>query len=332
MARGKRIKAMTAAAAGVLAAGAAGCGGAGGGDESAAGTEVAGESIVIPGGAVFPEGVAVDKSTGDVYVSSTTDGAVYRASPGDEEFEEFLEPAEDGRVEATGLKVDPEGRLFVGGRTTNQLFVYDVESGELIRRLEAPGAGENLVNDLTFADDAAYVTDSYRDVVYRIRLDQGGPGGVGEMETWLDLTETPVPTDTEFGLNGISASDDGRYLLTVQTETGQLFRIDVQNGETQEVDLGGTALTTGDGLLLDGRTLLVVQEEPGQVVTVELSEDLLSGEVGEPFGSDSLDYPTTLAEYEGTVYVVNSQLDSAPDDPQPPFTVSELPLPEGLLG
>ncbi len=280
--------------------------------------------IVVPGDAVFPEGIAVDKATGDLYVGSTSDGTIFRAAAGAAEFEEFLPAGADGRTEATGLKIHPEGWLFVAGRTTGLLFVYDLDTRELVTSLEAPEEGETLINDLTFTTDAAYVTDSYRDVVYRVPLDVADPG---KMLTWLDLEDTVVPTDDGFGLNGISASDDGRYLISVHTDTGELFRIDIRSREVRPVDLGDETLPTGDGLLLDGTTLFVVQEEPGQVVPVELSGDLLEGELRPGFGGDSLDFPTTLAENDGTIYVVNSQLDDAPDNPTPPFTVAELPVP-----
>lgn len=280
--------------------------------------------IVIPGDAVFPEGIAVDKATGDLYVGSTSDGTIFRAAAGAAEFQEFLPAGADGRTAATGLKVDPEGRLFVAGRTTGLLFVYDLDTRELVSSLEAPGEGDTLVNDLTFTTDAAYATDSYRDVIYRIPRDDGAPE---KMQAWLDLEDTVVPTGDGFGLNGISSSDDGRYLITVHTDTGELFRIDTRSREVRPVELGEETLPTGDGLLLDGTTLFVVQEEPGQVVPIELSDDLLQGEVRPGVGGDSLDFPTTLAENDGTIYVVNSQLNDAPDNPTPPFTVAELPVP-----
>ncbi len=149
------------------------------------------------------------------------------------------------------------------------------------------------------------------------------------MRPWLDLRDTPIPTDTDFGLNGISASDDGRTLLSVHFDTGRLFRIDVATKEVTEVDLGGDTLSTGDGILLDGRTLLVVREDPGAVFPVQLSPGLTSGEVGEPFG-EGFSLPTTLAEYDGNVLVVNSQLDDV-DSPELPFTVSSVTVP-GRVG
>lgn len=285
-------------------------------------------ALELPGSEVFPEGVAVDKRTGDVFTGSTTDGAIYRSAGGRTPFERFLAPGTDGRTAATGLKVDPRGRLFVAGRTTGRLFVYDLADRRLLRRLEIPGGGRTLLNDLTFTGQAAYVTDSYADVLYRVALDGDR---IGELEPWLPLEGTPIPTGSDFGLNGISASDDGRWLLTVHFDTGRLFRIDAVTREVREVGLGGERLRTGDGLLLDGRTLLAVREQPGDVVPVRLDAALLRGELDTPLGQGRFDFPTTLAERDGTLYVVNSQLDRAPDRGTPPFTVTALRLPPGTL-
>ena len=156
------------------------------------------------------------------------------------------------------MKVDDRGWLWLAGRDTGSAFVYDTATGELVRALTTPPAEKTLINDLTFTTDAAFLTASFRPVVWRVARSADSVGG---MRPWLDLTGTPVPTDSDFNLNGISASDDGRYLLTVHFDTGRLFRIDVATKEVDEVDLGGDLLKTGDGILLDGTTLLVVNSQ-----------------------------------------------------------------------
>ena len=286
-------------------------------------------ALTVPGARTFPEGIAVDPRSGDLYVGSTTDGAILRAPAGARRFEPFLPPGVDGRSAATGLKVDGRGRLFAAGRSSGRAFVYDLRTRRLLRALRAPGRGRSLINDVALAPRAAYLTDSYRPVLYRVPL-RGQE--VGAMEAWLDLRRTPIPSGTGFGLNGVAATPDGRFLLTVHFDTGRLFRIDTATRAVRPVDLGGRSLTTGDGLLLRGRDLLVVREEPGEVVPVRLSADLLEGEVRPGFGRDVLDFPTTIAERDGTVYAVNSQLDRAPDRAEPPFTVAALPLPASAGG
>ena len=281
-------------------------------------------TFVIPGNAVFPEGVALDAETGDFYVGSTRDGAVYRGNiqNGGGALDLFLEPDPNEREGVTGMKVDAQGRLFIAGRRTGQAFVYDTSSGDLTETLETPNAPNTLINDVTLTEDAAYFTDSFRPVLFRVPLTSDS---VGEMEAWLELDATPITYQNGFNLNGIAATEDGRYLLTVQFNTGELYRIDTRTKEVAQVDLGGERLTTGDGLELDGQTLYAVRENPAEIVVLDLSEDFLSGEVRERITDPSLDFPTTLALANERLLVVNSQLDTA--SPALPFTVSSLPLP-----
>lgn len=103
---------------------------------------------------------------------------------------------------------------------------------------------------------------------------------MSEAEEWLDLEGTPIEYGKGFNLNGIAASEDGRYLGTVQSNTGNLYRIEVESREVTQIDLGGETLMDGDGILLDGQTLYVVHGGEGVIVPVELSKDFASGEVG----------------------------------------------------
>jgi len=220
------------------------------------------------------------------------------------------------------MKVDGEGRLWISGRDSGRAFVYDTGSGELIKVLDTPRTASTLINDVTVTQDAAYFTDSFRPTLFRVPLT---PGGVGDIEPWLDFGGTPVRYRDGFNLNGIAATADGRYLITVQFNTGELYRIDTETEEVTEVDLGGKKLGTGDGLLLEGPTLYVVRESPAQIVPVELSEDFTAGQVGEAFSDPSLRFPTTIARYEDRLLVVNSQLNTG--NPKLPFTVTDVPIP-----
>ena len=57
-------------------------------------------------------------------------------------------------------------------------------------------------------------------------------------------------------------------LLVVNSTTGLLYRVDPETGEATEVDLGGTSLTSGDGLLVLGNTLYVVRNQLNQVAVI----------------------------------------------------------------
>lgn len=288
-------------------------------------------AFALPGGRVFPEGVACDPASGNFFVGSTEDGTVFRGNvrSGAAGAEVFLPPGADGRDAVTGLKVDERGRLFVAGRRTGRAFVYDATSGRLIKALRTPPSERTLINDVAVTDDAAYFTDSFRPTLFRVPLTANG---VGEMEPWLDLTGTPIAYGTGFNLNGIAATPDGRFLLAVHYDAGDLYRIDTRTREVTRVDLGSRngTLTTGDGILLDDQALYVVRGGPGEIVPVNLSADLTRGEVGEAFSHPSFRAPTTIAACgDGRLLVVNSQLNMEGGGglPELPFTVSSIPIP-----
>jgi sugar lactone lactonase YvrE len=285
------------------------------------------ERYVLPGEQVFPEGVAYQSDTGDFYVGSTTDGTVFQGNVdgGSKEAEVFLEPESDGRTTAIGMEVDEEGWLFIAGGDTGRIFVYDTDSADLVRRLDTPDAEATFLNDVAVTPDGdAYFTDSMRPVLFRVT---STADGVGEVEPWLNFEGTPAEYEEGFNFNGIDATGDGRYLVVVKSNTGELFRIDIESKQVVEIDLEGQTLANGDGLLLDGRTVYVVRNEEGLIVPVKLSGDYITGEVGEPFTDPSFAFPTTIAKTDGRLLVVNSQFDKQEGEPELPFTVSSVEVP-----
>jgi hypothetical protein len=61
---------------------------------------------ILPGATVFPEGVTYQQGTGYFYVSSTTDGTIFRGNLWEEMTSVFLPGGEDGRTTAVGLEAD----------------------------------------------------------------------------------------------------------------------------------------------------------------------------------------------------------------------------------
>lgn len=289
-------------------------------------------SYPLPGDKVYPEGVAYQPTTGDFFAGGTTDGTVFRgnvAAP-ETEAEVFLEPGTDGRETAIGMKVDADGRLFIAGGDTGKMFVYDTATGALNAAFDNE-AEMTFVNDVTLTPDgSAYFTDSMTPELYRLYPD--GAGGY-EMETFVSFEGTPLKYEEGFNLNGIAATADGRYLITVKSGTGQLFRIDTTSKEVVEIDTGDADLTNGDGILLDGQTLYVVRNQNELIVPVQLSADYSSGEAGEGFTDDSLMYPTTAAFQDGRLLAVNSQFDVRDEGgaPELPFNLTSIQIPEEAL-
>ncbi len=74
-----------------------------------------------------------------------------------------------------------------------------------------------------------------------------------------------------------------------------------------QVDLGGYALTNGDGLLVRGRTLYVVQNQLNQVAVFKLNRRGTAGALVKTLPVPDSDVPTTVAAYRGSLYLPNAR-------------------------
>jgi sugar lactone lactonase YvrE len=284
------------------------------------------DRYILPGDAVFPEGIAFQESTGNFYVSSTTDGTIFRGHLKEETAEVFLPGGTHGRTTAVGLKVDHEGRLFIAGGGTGRIFIYDTATGKRIARF-ANRASPTFVNDVALTHDgAAYFTDSLSPFLYKVSTDEEGEFS---FERWLDFTGTPLVYQTGFNVNGIVATHNGKYLIVVQSNTGKLFRITIATKKVVEIDLGGATLTNGDGLVLRSRALYVVRNALGVIAKVRLSDEFTEGRVVSETTDPSFAFPTTAAVARDRLLVVNSQFNRRGPPPTPvlPFTVSSVRIP-----
>jgi sugar lactone lactonase YvrE len=283
---------------------------------AAAGADPRPSSYVVPGAAVFPEGVAFQPSTGAFFVSSTGDGTIFRGHVSEPMTQIFLAGGQDGRTTAVGLEID-DTRLYVAGGPTGRIFVYDTETRALLASFET-GAGGFLNDVATTKSGDAFVTDSARPILWRVSAD------LTTVEPWLNLTGTPAAYTAGFNLNGIVATPDGKYLIVAKSNTSQLFRIDLETKEVVEITTDEP--TGGDGLQLRGHTLYAIAG--GAIVEVRLSGDYSSGDVVSRTTDPSFRSPTTNAIARGRMLVVNSQFAQRPTGTQVlPFTVSSVAIP-----
>ncbi|WP_369248951.1 SMP-30/gluconolactonase/LRE family protein [Streptomyces sp. R41] len=283
----------------------------------------------LPGDRAYPEGIAADPRTGDLYVGSYTTGAVYRATPGRRTAEVFLPAGTDGRNTANGLKVDRAGRLWVTDSTSG-VDVYDLRTRALLARFDVPGDAPRFVNDLAItADGSAYLTDSVREVIYRVASAEparvAAQGGRSTLTTAYDLSGVvaPHPSGT-YTLNGIVAGDG--CLLTVDMTAGALYRVDLATGDVRQVALSGGDLVNGDGLELVGGTLWAALNRTNTITRWRLSADGTAARLERSVTDTALQIPTTLVRRHGRTLVVRSQFDKGgpmgPGTPETPFTVA----------
>jgi sugar lactone lactonase YvrE len=256
------------------------------------------EVIQLPRG-FQPEGIEVGKGT-TFYVGSVANGAIYR---GDLRTGAgaILVPGETGKA-ATGIELDNRSRLWVAGAGTGKAYVYNGKTGALIRTYTF-AASDTFINDVVATRTAAIFTDSRKAVLYVVPI---GPGGALGAARTLPVTGD-FALASGFNLNGIDATPDGKTLIAVQSNKGELFRIDPASGVAREISLGSESVPNGDGILLTGKTLYVVQNQLNRVAVIRLAANLASGQVLTRLTDSDFAVPTTIDDHGRRLYAVNAR-------------------------
>lgn len=271
--------------------------------------EVLPKVISLPNG-FAPEGIATGPGA-TFYAGSLADGSIYRGSLLTGRGSVFIPGTEGGAV--NGLEVS-RGVLYAAGGSTGTVKAYDARTGELLVNTAVGG----FVNDVVVTARAAYYTDSRGPNLYVLPI---GPGGrLGPVRA----LPTTIPQVAGFNANGIEASPDGRTLLVVQSATGVLWRVSARTGEATQVDLGGTVLTNGDGLLRRGPVLYVVQNRLDRIAALVLGRDYRSARLVRTITDPNFDVPTTVDAFGPFLYAVNARF-GTPVTPETAYTVVRVP-------
>lgn len=266
------------------------------------------EVISLPNG-FQPEGIASGTGT-TFFVGSLANGAVYREDLSTGFGEVVVEPP-PGRI-AVGLKFDERsGFLFVAGGPTGFAYVYDGQTGDEIAAIQLTTL-PSFINDVIITREAAYFTNSFQPILYRVPLDQNGSLVSMPSSEAIPLGGEYQFTPGAFNANGIAATPDGKTLIIVNSTEGALYTVDPSTGVATRIDLGTRGVPNGDGILLQGKTLYVVQNRLNQVAVIDLSPDLSSGEIVEAITSPNFRVPTTIARFGDRLYVVNARFGTVP--------------------
>jgi sugar lactone lactonase YvrE len=246
-----------------------------------------------------PEGIATNYEGSTFYSGSLATGAIFRGNLRTGAGKVFI-PGGSGRV-AVGLKVK-RGMLFVAGGPTGQAYVFDVHSGREIATLQLT-TGNTFINDVAITRRAAWFTDSFKQQLYKVPIREGDR--VGKPQT-LPLTGDIAFVPGQFNANGIDATL--KWLVIVQSNTGELFRVNPRTGKAEVIDLRGQSVVSGDGILLDDyHRLWVVQNALPGITLIRLSCGFESGRVLSRRFDKSFDVPTTVAESDGYLAVINAR-------------------------
>ncbi len=259
-----------------------------------------------------PEGIAIGRGT-SFYAGSLADGSIYKgdvySGTGS-----VLVPPESGRLIA-GLAVDARNNiLFAAGTLSGRGFAFDADTGTLLAEYQLAADFPSLINDVVVTRDAAYFTDSFQPFVYRLPLEPFGdlPDQSSVERIPLGGEFVQVPGPFVFNSNGIEASLNGRWLLIINSNRRELYRVDARTGDAVTVDVGDADLSFGDGLSLQGRTLYLVQNRLNRIAVIRLAPDFTGGTVVRTITDPDFSVPTTVDRFGPWLYAVNSQ---------PPYTV-----------
>jgi sugar lactone lactonase YvrE len=280
---------------------------------TAAAADVFPTELPLPNG-FQPEGIAIGPGP-FAYFGSLADGRIFRvnlitgagqvisAGPG---------------TPSVGLKTDNR-RAFVAGGPAGNARVVDLRSGAILASYQF-ATGDTFINDLVLTPDTAWFTDSRQAFLYGLPLRHGLPDQA-------HVIKLPLSGDYKiqdgFNANGIARTPDGRAVLIVQSNTATIFRVDTRTGVARMVDLGGYAVTNGDGLLVDGRTLFAVQNQNNLVAEFRLNPAGTSGRLVTTHTDPRLDVPTTIAAFGNRLYLPNARFTTPPT---PTTTYSAIAL------
>ncbi|MFL6026026.1 MAG: superoxide dismutase [Friedmanniella sp.] len=278
--------------------------------------------IALPDG-FQPEGIA---ARGPIaYLGSRTDGDIFavdlRSGKGG-----VISQGPGAGFPSVGVKVGTT-RLYVSGGNAGTGRVVDIRTGAILAS-HTFTKNPSFVNDVVLTKGRAWFTDSLQPQLYGLtRTGNAGAATVRTLKLRGDWVQAPAVNNA----NGIAQSPDKRSLLVVQSNTGFLFKVNPRTGVARRVNLGGTLLTNGDGLLVRGRTLYAVQNRLNQVVVIRLNASGSRGRKTDTLtkadlpGGTSFDVPTTAAFYRGNLYLPNARFGTAEPETAD-YWVTRLPL------
>lgn len=275
-----------------------------------------------------PEGVTTDGHA--LYAGSLVNGAIFKADPRSGKGEVLAE-GRDG-WSAVGIDYDKRRDLiWAAGGATNKIRAYDADTGKVVATYDFPSATPRFLNDLVVTDKGVFATDSSNQELAVVPFQKHGGHGHGKHGRHHDgrhhdrdghqslppasaAKVLPLTGDVVyqagFNFNGIAV--DHEFLLAVQSNTGELFKINPCNGRTDQVDLGGATVVNGDGLEVDNHTAYVVRNQNNLVAVVDLDRHATSGEVVDEITDAGLDVPASATIVRGSLWVVNARFNTPP--------------------
>lgn len=264
------------------------------------------ESVELPQGTQYPNGIAVD-GDGGLFVGQVFRGEVLRRDPSGE-WSVFY-PGSETVFAGTSLRFDTDRNLLWGASPdflagdqarASRIFILDAANGTLRRSLTLPDNG--FGNDIALGPDgAALITDTRNGRILRIEPDSN---------TVTILADDPVLTaEGGIGAAGIVIANDGRLIVG---NYGQGIIIILTPGADGVYAISQMQLprplTEPDGMLLrpDGSLILVEGDvDGGDGRVIQILDPLADGVRPIVTLLSGLESPVNLTAEEGDTILVS---------------------------
>lgn len=266
-------------------------------------------AFALADSAFLPEGIAYDPRTQRFFLSSIRSGAIASVAPGGGGIRELVPTRRDGQWAMLALAVDTASRTLWATTAAIPLYgayqaadsgrsavlAYDVDTGALRRRWDAPAGGRHQLGDMTVAPNGdVYVSDADEGAVYRIA--RGG--------TALERFATGGLVSPQ----GLAVASDGRRVLVADYVRG-VAAVDRESGGVTWLEVADSTAVSGiDGMVRVGHALIAVQNgvEPKRVVELRMNdaETRITGWRALESGTPRLTEPTHAVVVGGEVFFI----------------------------
>ena len=277
----------------------------------------------LPEKDLIPEGMTIDQSTGNIYVSSIYKRKIIVITP-EGNIRDFIPSKFEGILATVGMEADSERRhLWVcssnsldynnrfldweqTGNLQSSIFQFDLDKGTLIGRYALPDSLSPFFNDLIL-DKAGnvYITNSNAGEIYRIDKD------TRKLELWMK-------DDRISYCNGITIDDESNYLFVAAFFSG-IWRIKLVDRSILRLDHPEHMTLCGiDGLSFRNDLLIAHQPEiMNGVIQYQLNKayDAIASREIPIQHSERLGITTTgVARGSQYYFLANSGLDKFDED------------------
>lgn len=209
------------------------------------------DSIIIHATNLFPESIALDTASGNIYVSSIGQKKiVWRDSSG--VVHDLIRPNEYGFEQGLGMKV-ADGKLWALSSAVDQnkamIFQFDLKTHQLQRKYDISSSKVIFLNDLCLVNNKhLYLTDSRNSDIYQLDIGSG---------QYLVYNKTPVPRP-----NGISY-DSLRHQLFIASDTLGMVILSLSNRTARPLKMPPGQSSAGlDGLYFYRQSIIGIYNRP----------------------------------------------------------------------